>query len=106
MKSELEPDDLGLRAVLRESRPAAALPARFQEGVWRRIERAELLAEASPGSWLDRWVERLLRPRLALGGLVALLVVSGFAGVLSGTVSAKHAAQERYLAAVAPHSFR
>jgi hypothetical protein len=51
-------------------------------------------------------VERLLRPRFALAGITALLLVSGVAGVLSGTDTAKQAAQARYLSAVAPNTVR
>jgi hypothetical protein len=95
-----------LRELLRSARPAPPLPPRFQEGVWRRIEGAEAPGSASPWAWLDGLVERLLRPRFALAGIAALLMISGLAGVLSGTEMAKQTAQARYLAAVAPNSVR
>jgi len=102
-----EPNEGPLRDLLRGARPAPPLPPRFQEGVWRRIEKAEATSEAtSPVAWLDRLVERLLRPRFALAGITALLLVSGVAGVLSGTETAKQTAQARYLSAVAPNTVR
>jgi hypothetical protein len=100
-----KPDDGKLRAILRESRPAPALPPRFQEAVWRRIERAEAPAEPPATlSWLDLVVERLLRPRLALAGLSLLLLAGVITGVLSNVSPDRQAAQARYLAAVAPNS--
>ena len=108
MKNQLsEPDEVKLNALLRESRPAPPLPPRFQEAVWRRIEREE--AEASSGfwpAWLDQFVERLLRPRFALAGVTALLAAGVLVGAAVGIVAAKQAAQERYLAAVAPNQIR
>jgi hypothetical protein len=100
----LEPDEARLRELLRAARPAPpALPLRFQEAVWRRIERGETTREAvGPLPWIDQLVERLLRPRLALAGIAALLLVSGLAGVLSGAAAARQAAQARYVSAVAP----
>jgi hypothetical protein len=92
-----------LRELLREARPAPPLPPRFQEAVWRRIAETESAADpAGPLTWLDLLVERLLRPRIALAGLVALLLIGGLAGVASGQAAARQAAQARYLASVAP----
>jgi hypothetical protein len=102
-----EPNEARLRDLLRDARSAPPLPPRFQEAVWRRIEQGEAPREtATPVAWLDRLVERFLRPRLALAGITALLLVSGVAGVLSGSDAAKHAAQARYLSAVAPSTVR
>lgn len=102
-----EPNAARLHDLLRAARPAPPLPPRFQDAVWRRIGRDDPASEsASSPSWLDRFVERLLRPRLALAGITALLLVSALAGVLSGAETAKHAAQARYLSAVAPSTVR
>lgn len=108
MKTEnQEPSEGRLRALIRAARLAPPLPPRFQDAVWRRIERDDAASEsASSPSWLDRFVERLLHPRLALAGITALLLLSGLAGVLSGAETARHAAQERYLSAVAPSTVR
>jgi hypothetical protein len=108
MKTENpEPNEARLRDLLRDARPAPPLPPRFQEAVWRRIEQAGSPPEAtSVLTGLDRLVERLLRPRFALAGITALLLVSGLAGVLSGNETARQAAQARYLSAVAPPTVR
>jgi len=102
-----EPDDGKLRTILRESRPTPPLPPRFQQAVWRRIEREE--AESPAGSWLarvDQLADWLLRPHWALAGITALLVAGVLAGAVSGIGAVKQAAQERYLAAVAPNQVR
>ncbi len=103
MRTERSKDNEALLSrLLRDSRLAPpALPPRFQESVWRRIERSEV-ADTPGLGWADWLVERLLRPRLALAGLAALLLASSAAGVLSGVASARQSAQARYLSAVAP----
>lgn len=108
MKNELsEPDETKLRAFLRESRPAPPLPLRFPQAVWRRIEREERDSpSASWLAWLDQFADRLLRPRMALAGITALIVIGLFAGALSGIGAVKRTAQERYLTAVAPNQVR
>jgi len=100
------PKDPRLSELLRGARPAPALPPRFQAGVWRRIEAAEVQANpsATPFAWLDQWVERLLRPRFALASLCLLLLAGGLTGVIANAGSAKQVAQTRYLAAVAPNA--
>jgi len=101
------PDDAKLRDLLRQSRPAPPLPPRFEDSVWRRIDRSEAPAgKPETVAWLDRLLERLLRPRPALSGIAVLLLLSSVAGVLSGSETAKRSAQERYLAAVAPATVR
>lgn len=100
------PEEERLHALLRETRPAPPLPPRFQDAVWRRIESAEnAQTTASPWSWLDRLVERLLVPRFAVAGLAALLVAGGITGVITGNDTARRQAEQRYLAAVAPNAF-
>lgn len=102
---DYEPNEARLGELLRASRPAPPLPPRFQEAVWRRIERADPAPEAlSPWAWLDQFVEMLLRPRVALAGVAILVFFSGLAGVLHGTSMAREAAQARYVASVAPYS--
>lgn len=104
MKKQPELNDEPLRALLREARPAQPLPPRFQESVWRRIENEDAVptAIAAPFGWLQRWAERLLLPRFALGGLALLLVAGGLTGFVSSADVVKQQAQERYLSAVAP----
>ncbi|MHB1310220.1 MAG: hypothetical protein ACYDC1_02180 [Limisphaerales bacterium] len=100
----LDAHDAKLRDLLRASRPMSDLPPRFEEGVWRRIARSEIVVEGpGPTNWLDRFVELLLRPRLALTGLTAVVLLGCVAGVWSGREAAIESAQARYLAAVTPH---
>ena len=96
--------DNKLQELLRGSRPAPALPPRFQQNVWRRIEDAE--ASAQPASWLDALANLILRPRFALTAAAVLLLMGVFAGTLEGRQVARHDAQMNYLAAVAPHAAR
>ena len=97
-------EDNKLQALLRGSRPAPALPPRFQQNVWRRIEDAE--APAPAASWLDALANLILRPRFALAAATVLLLTGIFAGTLEGRQVVRHAAQMNYLASVAPHALR
>jgi hypothetical protein len=99
--------DARLGTLLRESRVSPALPPRFQEGVWRRIEEAEAPARATGGlGWMNALAALVLRPRFALA-TAALLIVAGVTfGVRNGNQMAHQDAQARYLAVVAPNSLR
>ena len=103
-KPATDPTDHRLQEILRSARPSPPLPPGFPEQVWRRIQRADIAA-AQPGLWevLNRWVEFWLRPRWALGGLLALLAVSTAAGLWHAPGQARHEAQMRYVASVSPH---
>lgn len=100
-----EMDDERLRALLLKARPVAQLPPRFQEAVWRRIEKEDAtpITKPAPFGWLQRWTERLLLPRFALASLALLLVAGGLTGFVSSADMVKQQAQERYLSAVAPN---
>jgi hypothetical protein len=106
MKQEnSNPDEARLGVLLRASRVAPALPPRFQQGVWRRIEEAE--AKTAGGiAWLDALAALVLRPRLALAAATALIIAGSILGAYQGGQMAKQDAQARYLAAVAPNSVR
>lgn len=97
-------EDPQLQTLLRRNRPAPALPPRFQQNVWRRIEDAE--AAVKPASWLDALAALILRPRFALAAATALVLAGVFLGALDGVQHARHDAQAHYLAAVAPNSLR
>lgn len=99
-------DQSGLSELLREARRTAELPPRFQENVWRRIERVEKSgAPPARTNWLDAVATWILRPQLAFA-LAAVLVLlgSGF-GWNSGERQARSEAQTRYVSAVAPNAF-
>ncbi len=97
-------EDNKLQELLRGSRPAPALPPRFQQNVWRRIEDAE--APAKSESWLDALATLILHPRFAMAAAAVLLLTGVFTGMAEGRQFARHDAQMNYLAAVAPHAVR
>lgn len=92
------------KSLMREGRPAPALPPRFQENVWRRIESAT--ASDPSASWLAALATLFLRPRFACAAAAALLLAGVLAGAIQGRQAARHDAQRNYLAAVAPQSLR
>jgi len=102
----MESEDVKLGGLLRECRESPALPPRFQEGVWSRIEQAERSGRREGQSWLDAWAVWLLRPRAALVGLAIVLVAGAVLGARVGARAARRDAQAHYLAAVAPNSLR
>ena len=102
-----DPNDARLGTLLRASRVAPALPPRFQEGVWRRIEEADAPAPSTGGiAWLDALAALVLRPRFALAAATVLIVAGALLGVREGSQLVKQDAQARYLATVAPHALR
>jgi hypothetical protein len=106
-EERLNPDDVKLSALLRESHAKPSLPPRFQEGVWRRIEEAESLPENNRKlSWLEAMVAYALRPRFALAMAVVLIAAGSLAGIQEGWQVARQQAQARYLAVEAPNSLR
>jgi hypothetical protein len=94
-----------LQGLLRAARPSPPLPPRFQENVWRRIERAEARPESSP-SWLDHLAAWLLHPRLAMAGAVALLLLGSVWGAWEGMDQARASVRTRYVASVSPDPLR
>lgn len=102
--NHVHPDEAKLNDLLRASRPSPALPPRFQQNVWRRIEDAEAPARAE--SWLDALASLILRPRFAMSAAAVVLLAGVLAGTLEGRQVARHEAQMNYLASVAPHSAR
>jgi hypothetical protein len=102
-----EASDARFSTLLRESRRSPALPPRFQEGVWRRIEEAAAPVKSTGGiAWLDALAALVLRPRLALATAAVLMIAGALLGVREGSQTAHQDAQARYLAAVAPNSLR
>lgn len=105
MKTVEPSADKELQELLRCARPAPALPPRFEENVWRRIERAEKSAAAAPG-WLAALAGWLLKPKFALA-VAAMMVLAGVGlGWHRAQQEIHAAAQARYLAAVAPNALR
>jgi hypothetical protein len=98
--NNLHPDD-GLSGLLRAARATPALPPRFQQNVWRRIEGFELPAKSE--SWLDALAALILRPRLAIAGAAVLMLAGVMFGANEGVQTAHQDAQARYVASVAPN---
>jgi hypothetical protein len=106
-KENINPDDAKLGVLLRASRTAPALPPRFQENVWRRIEDAEAPAPSAPGlSWLDALAALVLRPRFAYATVTTLVLAGVLLGTYQGAQTAKQNEQARYIALVAPNPLR
>jgi hypothetical protein len=106
-KENLNPADEKLGALLRESRTSPALPPRFQENVWRRIEDAESPVKSGNSiAWLEALVALVLRPRFAYATVAALMLSGILLGAHSGAQIARHDAEARYVASVAPDSLR
>jgi hypothetical protein len=106
-KENINPADAKLGALLRESRIVPALPPRFKEGVWRRIEDAAAPSKSVGNiAWLDALAALMLRPRLAFATVTALVLTGVLLGTYQGTQIAHQDAQVRYLAIVAPNSLR
>ena len=104
MKETMNTNDAKLSALLRESRLSPTLPPRFQENVWRRIENAE--APVKSESWLDALAALILRPKFAFATAAMLLIAGILLGSVEGSQNARHDAQARYIASVAPNSLR
>ena len=96
--------DAALGALLRKARPSPALPARFPEGVWRRIEEAG--APEGSASWLDLLAAWILRPRFAVAAAVVLIIAGAALGARQGNRLAQMGARTQYLSAVEPASLR
>jgi hypothetical protein len=108
MKNEnINPAGEKLGALLRESCATSALPPRFQQNVWRRIEAAEAPAKSGETStWLEALVTLVLRPRFAYATVAALMLGGILMGTHSGVQTARRDAEARYIASVAPNSLR
>ena len=106
MKTD-EPDDEALRNVLKEWRTDAALPPRFQEHVWRRIERTQTSAPLSFWTAIAHWTGTvLLRPALAAAYVAMLLVIgvtAGWAQARQETARVKDELGQRYVRVLDPY---
>ena len=79
-------EDDDLVKLLRQWEIEAPLPRRFQERVWRRIEKADAGVQTMVRQWLQRLLEGIVpRQKFAWAYLSTLLVV----GVAAGSVAAQ-----------------
>lgn len=102
----MNPEDVKLSTLLKESRVSPSLPPRFQENVWRRIEDAEAPKSAGEMTWLDAAVALILKPRFAFATVSALVLLGISLGAFDASKAARHDAEARYVASVAPNSLR
>jgi hypothetical protein len=82
-------EDAALSGLLSEWKVNTALPPRFQERVWRRIEREEAQPLSKASAWiaLRHWIDDVLpRPALAVAYMAVLLA----AGAGFGWTRARH----------------
>jgi hypothetical protein len=100
------PDEAKLHDLLRSARPTAELPPRFQENVWRRIERADAAHPAVSAGWLDPLAAWVLRPQLAFAVAAVIILAGAGLGWSRGEQLARTEAQSRYVSAVAPSLLR
>ena len=106
-KENFNPADEKLGALLRESRTFPALPPRFQENVWRRIEDAAAPVKSVESiTWLEALVALVLRPRCACATVATLMLAGVLLGAYNGAQIARHDAEARYVASVAPNPLR
>jgi hypothetical protein len=79
---ESNEDRAVLHAVLKEWKPPAALPPRFQEQVWRRIERAETAKpfRSNTIKFANWMIRQMMKPAPATAYVMALLVVGAGMG--------------------------
>src|SRR5262249_26324229 len=87
--------DRALNQVLREWKVDSSLPPRFDEGVWKKIERADSIRTATVWNLVQiRIAELFARPALALCYVALLLVVGLAAGFWQGRVGSQRAAEK------------
>ena len=107
MKTNPENHDEALRKMLKEWRPDASLPPRFQESVWRRIEQAQPQATSSVWSVIAHWIGTMLpRPAVATAYVAVLLtigVTAGWAQAHQTNARVKGALGDRYVRVLDPY---
>jgi ABC-type dipeptide/oligopeptide/nickel transport system permease component len=100
-------NDEPLRTILREWVVDAPLPARFQEQVWQRIERADAQPKNALWPVLLRLADALLpRPKLAFAYAAVLLAAGIAAGSWTAQIQSSRldaALGSRYILSVDPY---
>jgi len=89
-ESENQVQNEKLRLLLKQWKSGAALPPRFEEEVWLRIERAEAQRPVSPVALIWVWITaKLTRPGFAVGYVALFLFLGISAGSLRGRAELK-----------------
>jgi len=112
MNPKPPPDDPALSRLMQDWTADAALPPRFQEHVWQRIEHAQ--GDVPLWRFIRDWLARqFVRPVAVAGYLGAVVLFGAAAGWIQGQVESHRIAvalQESYAHAVDPyhvaHAFR
>jgi hypothetical protein len=109
MKMNKSNDDAPLRTLLQEWKQKASLPPRFQEHVWRRIERTETTPapSVSLATVLANWIGTMLpRPAFATAYVAVLLIIGasvGWSQARQETTRVTSSLSVRYAQAVDPY---
>src|SRR6059036_2180334 len=100
-------DESRLRGGLAAWQVNAALPPRFRERVWQRIQRREAQLASSPWErWFNPIAAAFARPRLAVSYVTVLLAAGLLAGYWQGQVTKARAAETlsaRYVQTLDPY---
>jgi hypothetical protein len=107
MKTDPSNHDEELSKLLKEWCSEAAVPPRFQECVWQRIERTQLSTTHSAWAVVAHWIGTVLpRPALAASYCAILLTVgitAGWAQARQETARVKGQLGERYVQVLDPY---
>ena len=109
MKTNKPNDDAPLDALLQEWKVKPSLPPRFNEQVWRRIERAETAPapSVSLATVFANWIATMLpRPALATAYVTVLVVIGasvGWSQARQETARVSSDLSARYAQAVDPY---
>jgi hypothetical protein len=107
MKTDPGNHDEELSKLLKEWRSETSVPPRFQESVWRRIERAQAPTTHSAWAVVAHWIGTVLpRPALAASYFAILLTVgvtAGWAQARQETARVKGQLGERYVQVLDPY---
>ena len=109
MKSDKPEGEEAFRNLLKEWRTDAALPPRFQEQVWRRIERLQPQTPGMPSFWnaFAHWISAALsRPALAgsyIAMLLAIGISAGWSQARQETARVKDELGQRYVRVLDPY---
>lgn len=107
MKTPIPENDRQLSELLHEWKPQSSLPPRFQERVWKAIDRAEASKPQSVFTAAVRWIEAVFRrPAFATVYVAVLLFVGLGAGYLQAqdkTAQTESKMRSLYVQSVDPY---